>query len=154
MLPLPPTHRLSPKNQLTLPRDAVQLNGLAQLRALPHALPGRSDPQQLHPVVLLMSEEELRRCERRIIEDAALPPVEKMVKVQELNAYAVVLAIDDQRRIVLPQHLVQHLGLQARREAFFVVTGAIVYLWNPEEFQRWISPPGAPRFDLTPYLLA
>ncbi|MCS6969840.1 MAG: division/cell wall cluster transcriptional repressor MraZ [Planctomycetota bacterium] len=151
MLPLPPTHRLSPKKQLTLPRDAVGLAGLEQVRALPHYMPGKADRRQRSPVVLIMSEQELRRRERRILEAADRTPEDKLVLVQELNARAVQLAIDDQRRIVLPQHLVDYLGLQ--RDALFVVTGDIVYLWNPEEFARWSNPAQAPTIDLTPYLI-
>ena len=153
MLPAPPTNRLSPKNQVTLPRDAAALVGdPAHLRALAHWMPGKADRAQRSPVVLLMSEVELRKRERRIIDAPALSAEDKQILVQSLNAGATVLAIDDQRRVVVPQHLVDYLKLE--RDALFVTTGDLIYLWNPEEFQRWsgvAAPVGAP--DLTQFIL-
>ncbi len=153
MLPSPPTNRLSPKNQVTLPRDAAALAGEpAHLRALAHWMPGKGDRAQRSPVVLLMTEAELRKRERRIIESPELSPEDKQVLVQSLNAGAAVLAIDDQRRVVVPQHLVEYLQLE--RDALFVTTGDLIYLWSPEEFQRWsasASPAGAP--DLSRFIL-
>jgi DNA-binding transcriptional regulator/RsmH inhibitor MraZ len=99
-----------------------------------------------------MSEAELRKRERRIIEAANLSAEDKQVLVQSLNAGAVALAIDDQRRLVVPQHLVEYLKLE--RDALFVPTGDLIYLWNPAEFQRWsgaVAPAGTP--DLTQFIL-
>jgi len=153
MLPAPPTNRLSPKNQVTLPRDAAALVGEpAQVRALAHWMPGKAERSQRSPVVLLMSDSELRKRERRIIEATHLSAEDKQVLVQSLNAGAAVLGIDDQRRVVVPQHLVDYLKLE--RDALFVTTGDLIYLWNPEEFQRWsgaVAPAGAP--DLTQFIL-
>lgn len=153
MSPLPPTNRLSPKNQVTLPREASALaGGPAHLRALPHWMPGKADRSQRHAVVVLMTEADLRRRERKIIDDAQLSAQDKLVLVQELNAGAVPLAIDDQRRVVVPAHLVDYLKLE--RDALFVPTGDLIYLWNPDEFRRWSEPPpaaGAP--DLSRFIL-
>jgi len=153
VLPAPPTNRLSPKNQVTLPRDAAALIGdPAHVRALAHWMPGKSDRTQRSPVVLLMSESELRKRERRIIEAANLSAEDKQVLVQSLNAGAAVLGIDDQHRVVVPKHFVDYLKLE--RDALFVTTGDLIYLWNPDEFQRWsgvAAPAGAP--DLTQFIL-
>ena len=153
MLPAPPTNRLSPKNQVTLPRDAAALVGdPAHLRALPHWMPGKADRAVHSPVVVLMSDVELRKRERCIIEAPNLSAEDKQVLVQDLNARAAQLAIDEQRRVVMPQHFVDYLKLE--RDALFVTTGELIYLWNPLEFQRWSSaaaPAGAP--DLTQFIL-
>jgi DNA-binding transcriptional regulator/RsmH inhibitor MraZ len=153
VLPAPPTNRLSPKNQVTLPRDAAALVGdPAHLRALPHWMPGQADHTQRSPVVLLMSESDLRKRERRIIDEPSLSAEHKLMLVQKLNAGAAVMGIDDQRRVVVPQQFVDYLKLE--RDVLFVATGDLIYLWNPDEFQRWsgaAAPAGAP--DLTQFIL-
>jgi DNA-binding transcriptional regulator/RsmH inhibitor MraZ len=153
VLPTPPTNRLSPKNQVTLPRDAAALAGdPAQIRALAHWMPGKADPANRSPVVLLMTEADLRKRERRIIDAGDLPAETKQVLVQDLNARAAALAIDDQRRVVLPAHLVEYLKLD--RDVLFVTTGDLIYLWNPDEFRAWsaaATPAGAP--DLSRFIL-
>lgn len=153
MHPLPPTNRLSPKNQVTLPRDAAALAGdPTHVRALPYRMPGRGDGDATHPVVLLMTETDLRTRERRIADDPAIPAQQKMRLIVELNAHAVALAIDDQRRVVLPAHLVEYLGLE--RDVLFVATGDLIYAWNPDAFRRWIEPaPPAGSPDLSTYLI-
>ena len=45
------------------------------------------------------------------------------------------MAIDAQRRIVLPAHFVAYLGLA--RDAFLNDTNTTVQLWNPAHFLRW-----------------
>jgi DNA-binding transcriptional regulator/RsmH inhibitor MraZ len=153
VLPPPPTNRLSPKNQVTLPRDAAALVGdPTHLRGLAHWMPGKADRSLRSPVILLMSESELRKRERRIIDAPGLSAEDKQVLVQSLNAGAAVLGIDDQRRVVVPQPFVDYLKLG--RDALFVTTGDLIYLWNPDEFQRWngaAAPAGAP--DLTQFIL-
>lgn len=153
MSPLPPTNRLSPKNQVTLPREAQALAGTpAQLRALPHYVPGKQDPLLRHRVVVLMTEAGLRLRERKIIDSPELSATQKQHMVMELNAGAVQLAIDDQRRVVIPAHQVEYLALG--RDALFVSTGDLIYLWNPDEFLRWRdaqSAPGTP--DLSGFIL-
>lgn len=153
MLTTPRTNRLSPKNQVTLPRDAAALAGEpAHVRALPHWMPGKSEPSARSPVVLLMTEAELRRRERRIIDDQRLGSLDKQRLVMQLNAGAESLAIDDQRRVVLPQPLVDYLRLE--RDAFFVATGDLIYLWNPDEFRRWSEAPApADAPDLSQFIL-
>ena len=151
--PLPPTNRLSPKNQVTLPREARALAGNPTLvRALAQWMPGRRERTQRHAVVMLMSEDELRRRERRIIDDPKLEALDKHVLVQELNAGAATLAIDDQRRVVIPAHFVEYLKLE--RDVLFVATGDLIYAWNPDEFRRWSEPaPLAGSPDLSTYLI-
>lgn len=153
MHPIPPTNRLSPKNQVTLPRDAAALAGdPGHVRALPYRMPGKSDAGQTHPVLLLMTEEDLRKRERRIADDARIPANDKMRLIVELNAHAVALPIDDQRRVVLPAHLVDYLKLE--RDVLFVATGDLIYAWNPDEFTRWSQPaPAAGAPDLSTYLI-
>ena len=151
--PLPPTNRLSPKNQVTLPRDAAALvGGPAHMRALPQRMPGRRERTLFHPVVVLMTEDGLRRRERLIIDDTTIVSADKTVLVQELNAGAVPLAIDDQRRVVIPAHLVEYLRLQ--RDALFVPTADLIYLWNPDEFRRWQEAvPPAGSLDLSRFII-
>ena len=152
MLPIPPTNRLSPKNQVTLPRDAAGLAGIEHVRALASWMPAQDSAGKPSPVVLLMSEPELRRRERRIIEAADVKPERKQVLVQQLNAGAASLSIDEQRRIVLPAHQVEYLALQ--RDVLFVTTGDLVYVWNPDEFQRWSSAAApADEPDLSRFIL-
>lgn len=151
VLPLPPTNRLSPKNQVTLPRDAAALAGVERVRALAHWMPGKAERQQRSPVVVLMTEAELRRRERLIIEAPNLSPADKLVHVQDLNAGAVQLNVDEQRRVVLPQHLIDYLGLQ--RDILFVAAGDKVFAWNPDEFQRWNNPQQPATTDLTQFLV-
>lgn len=153
MLPSPRIHRLSPKNQVTLPRDAGALAGEPRhLRALAHWMPGKTVRSQRSPVVLLMTEAELRKRERRIIDAPNLGADDKQILVQSLNAGAESLAIDDQRRVVLPQPLVEYLKLD--RDAHFVTTGDLIYLWNPDEFRRWSeAPASADAPDLSQFIL-
>lgn len=151
MLPAPPTNRLSPKNQVTLPRDADGLAGVDKVRALPHWMPGKSDRAQRSPVVLLMNEAELRKRERRIIDAPDLSADDKLVFVQDLVSRAAPLNVDEQRRVVVPQHLIDYLGVE--RDVLFVCSGDLVYLWNPDEFQRWSNPAKPVSTDLTKYLI-
>lgn len=153
MSPLPPTNRLSPKNQATLPREAQLLvGGPSHLRALPHWMPGRSDPTYHHPVVVLMTEADLRRRERKIIDSPIHTEAQKQNLVMDLNAGAVQLAIDDQRRVVIPAQQVEYLTLG--RDVLFVCTGDLIYLWNPDEFQRWRDVPSLPGTpDLSAFIL-
>ncbi|MBN8523928.1 MAG: division/cell wall cluster transcriptional repressor MraZ [Planctomycetes bacterium] len=153
MLTPPRTNRLSPKNQVTLPRDAASLAGNpVQVRALPSWMPGKTAPADRSPVLLLLTEPELRRRERRIIDDQVLSAFDKQRLVLQLNAGAEWLAIDEQRRVVLPQAMVEYLHLD--RDVFFVTTGDLIYVWNPDEFRRWSDAPepvGAP--DLSQFIL-
>jgi DNA-binding transcriptional regulator/RsmH inhibitor MraZ len=153
MSPLPPTYRLSPKNQVTLPRESqIVAGGPSHLRALPHWMPGRAAPGVRHPVVLLMTEADLRRRERKIIDSPELTPIQKQNLVMELNAGAVQLAVDEQHRVVIPAHQVEYLALG--RDALFVSTGDLIYLWNPAEFQRWRDVDSAPDTpDLSAFIL-
>jgi DNA-binding transcriptional regulator/RsmH inhibitor MraZ len=152
VLPLPPTSRLSPKNQVTLPREARALRGdVGHVRALAHWMPGKADRTLRHRVVLLMTEAELTRRERAIADAVDLKAEDKLVLMQQLNAGAAHLAIDDQRRVVLPTHLVEYLALE--REVLFVSTNDLIFTWNPAEFARWSTPdPGAGGPDLNRFL--
>jgi DNA-binding transcriptional regulator/RsmH inhibitor MraZ len=130
------THRLSPKNQVTIPSKSRALLAGADgaLHALPHAMP-KGGTQQVWPIVLLLTAAELNRREQLILADAALAPSAKAELVTRLRGLAEELAVDQQNRVVLPQAFVQRLGLD--RDVFFVVTSSAIQVWNPDHYRQW-----------------
>lgn len=138
-----PTHRLSPKNQVTIPAEGRSLlaEGDAVLCGRTHAIPRLPESvgsDAVFPVVLLMSRGELRRREQAIREDAALTPLQREALAMKLRATVEELNLDGQNRVVLPQSFVAHLGLD--REVFFVSLNDSLRVWNPEHFLRWSGP--------------
>ena len=132
-----PTQRLSPKNQVTIPREARALltaGDVDHVRAMKHAMsmPGGTE---IFPIVLLLTERELQRREQRILDDAALSPDQRLHLVTALNGEMALLAIDAQHRVVLPAHMVKHLGLE--RDVFFICTNTTIQVWNPSHYLRW-----------------
>ncbi len=152
-----PTQRLSPKHQVTLPRD---LRGLASrdgsapshVRGVQHALPANGADGAPAPVVLLMTEAELRRREDRILADPQLDGSTRLALITRLNGGAARMAVDAQQRIVLPAHLVAWLRLD--RDVFLNDTNTVVQLWNPQEYLRWSGLAAGVAVDplLTTYL--
>lgn len=130
------THRLSPKNQVTIPSKgrALLAGADGNLHALPHAMP-KGGTQQVWPIVMLLTATELARREQLILADPALAPGAKAELVTRLRGLAEELAIDQQNRVVLPQPFVQRLGLD--RDVFFVVTNAAIQVWNPDHYREW-----------------
>ena len=130
------THRLSPKNQVTLPKGNRGLPGVdetGQLCALPHRM-------RLHdgtpiPVVLLLTEDELRRREYRIRERDDVDAMTKERRIAKLNGHARLLSVDGQRRVVLPPHFVDLLKLE--REVFMFASNNSVMVWNPQDWLRY-----------------
>ncbi len=146
-----PTHRLSPKNQVTIPREARALQGTGEvghLRGRMHGIPGQQSAE-IFRVVMLMTESELQRREARILADTALSGDEKFKLVTELNGGMAMMSLDDQRRIVLPQHFVAYLGLD--RDVFFVCTNTTIQAWHPDQYLRWSGAdtraPAAPVYN-------
>ena len=156
------THRLSPKNQVTIPAEGRSLlaEGEAVFCGRTHAmprLPESSGSDEAYPVVLLMGRTELRRREQAIRQDPALSPLQREALAVKLRATVEEMNLDGQNRIVLPQTFVQHLGLD--RDVFFVVMNDSIRVWNPEHFARWSGPPrvqGGVAYDptLDSYLFA
>lgn len=132
-----PTQRLSPKHQVTLPKGA---RALATLGA-EDPVCGRPDFMTLpssgerFPVLTLMSEEELERREASIRDNPQLDPAMQAAWIANLNGAVRRMAVDAQRRIVLPAHFVDFLKLD--REVYMFSTNVTVLAWHPDDWQRW-----------------
>lgn len=142
-------HRLSPKNQVTIPREARVLTGAARveyLRAKRHVVkkPGSGE---IFRLVVLMTEQELQAREQRIHSRAELSDEQKFQYITLLNDSMKMVALDAQNRVVLPGECVAHLELAENRDVKFVCTNSLVQVWNPEHFQRFIGPDSEQSFD-------
>ena len=159
-----PTQRLSPKNQVTIPREAralLQEAGVDHLRGMKHAMPtvgaagstGKGGESRIYPILLLLTEKELQRREQRILDDARLSPEQRLHLVTALNGEMASMAIDAQHRVVLPAHLVGYLGLE--RDVFFVCTNTTIQVWNPTDYLAWSGRDAGPSYnaDLNSYLM-
>lgn len=137
--------RLSPKNQVTLPRDARSLSALGEgavVCAMPrHAL--HEDAAKRFPLVTLVTVDELQRREKKLHEQYAADPVKLFRKLQVFNEGVRQLAVDAQRRIVLPPHFVAHLALGDERDCYFGCTNDTIQLWNPGHYLAWKGEPVA-----------
>ncbi len=132
-----PTQRLSPKNQVTLPREARAFLGVGeggQVCALQHRVAKDGDGESV-PLLLLLTDAELQRREQRIIDDPALTPAKRFELVTKLNGGVRRMAVDGQHRVVLPAHFVSHLAVD--RDVFFVCTNTTLQLWHPTTYLRW-----------------
>ena len=146
-------HRLSPKNQVVIPREArifaVKTPKIEHLRAKRHVVrkAGSGASAEEFPAVLLMTEAELQAREQRILADAALDDDQKFAYVTRINDEMKMLAIDAQNRVVLPAECVAHLGVGDSREVKFVCTNTVIQIWNPEQYQRFAGTGVAPAYD-------
>jgi DNA-binding transcriptional regulator/RsmH inhibitor MraZ len=141
-----PTQRLSPKNQVTLPREARAFFGVGeegQLCGMQHRIV--HDQTKTYPILFLMTEKELQRKEQRILDDKSLSPQKQFEYITKLNGGVRRMAIDAQHRIVLPAHFVAHLGID--RDIFFVSTNSSVQVWNPAHYLRWSGQDRDDYFD-------
>jgi DNA-binding transcriptional regulator/RsmH inhibitor MraZ len=134
-----PTQRLSPKNQVTLPKGA---RAIAQVETEGYVC-GRPDRMTLpltgeqFPVVVLMEEAELQRREDALRTNPQLDPAAQAYYIANLNGAVRRMAVDAQRRIVLPAHFVDYLKLE--REVYMFSTNVTVLAWHPDDWQRWIT---------------
>ncbi len=149
-----PTQRLSPKNQVTIPREARALLAAGEvdhLRGMKHGIAKNGGP--IFPVLVLMTEKELQRREQRIIDDPALTAEQRLELVTRLNGEMAMMSIDAQHRIVLPAHFVAYLKLD--REVFFVCTNTTIQVWRPEDYLAWSGRDDQPAANpaLTAYLM-
>lgn len=138
-----PTLRLSPKNQVTLPRLARGLRGAeadGYLCATRHRIK-RPEDGRVFPVLLLLTEGEVEARENAIRADDRLDPMQKEARIARLNGHVVRLSIDGQRRVVLPKHLVEYAGLD--REAYMVSTNTSVVVWKPDDWRAWTAADAA-----------
>jgi DNA-binding transcriptional regulator/RsmH inhibitor MraZ len=134
-------HRLSPKNQVTIPREArvfLSPEKIEHLRARRHTVKKRGS-DEAYPLVVLMSEAELRLREARVHDDQSLSNEDKFQYVTKLNDSMRMLALDAQNRVVLPSEFVTHLESAENRDLKFVCTNAIIQIWNPERFSRFLG---------------
>ncbi len=142
-------HRLSPKNQVTIPREARVFSAsekVEHLRAKQHAVRRRNSQDEFH-LVVLMSEAELRRREAMIHENTSLDDDAKFYYVTKLNDSMRMLALDAQNRVVLPAEFVSHLESAENRDLKFVCTNSIVQIWNPEHFNRFLGSDDVVSYD-------
>lgn len=142
-----PTQRLSPKNQMTLPRGVRSLAGAEDqgfVCALPHAM-SLPDGSGRVPVVVLMTEGELASRERAIRENPELDGRTKERQIALLNGHVRQLAIDNSRRVVLPPHFVERLKLE--REVYLFGSNDSVLVWNPADWIRYSDPVDADDAD-------
>ena len=149
-----PTQRLSPKNQVTLPREArafLDVSEEGQVCGMQHRVQKESGDS--FPVLLLLTDKELQRREQRIIEDPQLTPAKRFELVTKLNGGVRRMAVDAQHRVVLAAHFVSYLALE--RDVFFVCTNTTVQIWNPGHYLRWSGHDKDDHFDpdLNAYLM-
>ena len=156
MGPAVTVHRLSPKNQVTIPREArvfAAASKVEHFRAKRHVV-RRSDSGETFHLVLLMSEAELQAREARIMGDSDLSDDRKFEIVTRINDEMKMLALDAQNRVVLPGECVSHLGIGESRDVKFVCTNTQVQLWNPAQYLQFTGTELKPDYDplLTKYL--
>jgi len=146
-----PVQRLSPKHQVTLLKGARGLAGAdeqGQVCVLPHRM--ANDAGESFPVLVMLTEAELRERERRIREDDGLQPFEKERLIARLNGHVRVLTIDAQRRVVLPPHFVDYLEVE--REVFMFSNNDSVLVWNPADWLAYAGTEG-PEDSPSPLLM-
>src|SRR4051812_12476830 len=150
-------HRLSPKNQVTIPREARVFAAagpkIEHLRARRHVVRKPASADEF-PAILLMTEAELQSREAKILADERLSDDEKFAYVTRINDEMKMLAIDAQNRVVLPGDCVAHLGVGDSREVKFVCTNTVIQVWHPEQYQRYAGTGSALAYHplLTKYL--
>jgi DNA-binding transcriptional regulator/RsmH inhibitor MraZ len=134
--PVLPTHRLSPKNQVTIPSKARALlgDGESTIFGRTHSMPGLAGGAA-QPILYLLTASEMARRERAIRDDHSKSAVEREILATRLHSLVEDLAIDGQNRVVLPGRFVAHLSLD--RDVFFVVTNSAIQLWNPDHYRTW-----------------
>ena len=148
-----PTHRLSPKNQVTLPRDARSLVGVGE-GGVVCALPSQAlheTPAKRFPLITLFTLEELTRREAKLRVDFAGNLTQQFRLLQLLNAGVRQMAVDAQRRVVLPAHLVEHIGIE--RDLAFICSNESVQVWNPAHYATWCGESGDEAADALSSLL-
>lgn len=132
-----PVQKLSPKNQVTLPKQhARALDGLDEgsvVCALPHFLQGADGKS--FPVLVLMKESELERRENDLRSSADLTPIQKEQWITLLNGHVRRLNLDGQRRVVLPGPFVNHIRIQ--KDLFLYSNNLTVQIWNPEDYKTY-----------------
>ncbi|MBA2480369.1 MAG: hypothetical protein H0V44_06885 [Planctomycetes bacterium] len=152
-------HRLSPKNQVTIPREARALAAavagapITHLRGKRHVVRKGTTGAEFR-IVLLMTELELQKREERILADGTLSDDQKFEYVTSLNDEMKMLSIDGQNRIVLPAEFVAHLGIGDSKDVKFVCTNTVIQAWNPEHHLAYSGKDAEPGYDpvLTKYL--
>ena len=132
-----PTQKLSPKNQVTLPKGAralIAAESDGHVCGLLHRMQqGRSGVW--YPTLVLLVESELQRREDAIRAAAGADPLAAEAAIARLNGTVQRMAIDAQRRVVLPKHFVAHLKLG--HEVYMFSTNSTVLAWNPTDWLAW-----------------
>jgi len=102
------------------------------------------------PVLVLMGEEELTRRENELRAMPDVDPAQLQYYIHTLNGPVRRMAVDAQRRIVLPAHFVDYLKLE--REVYMYSTNVTVLAWHPDDWRRYSSTPEAEDGGLPPPL--
>jgi DNA-binding transcriptional regulator/RsmH inhibitor MraZ len=144
-------HRLSPKNQVTIPRDARVLAGgtgaIGHLRGSRLVVRKPKTQEQFNTVVLL-TETELQRREDLIRANPALDTDTRAQFIARLNDDMKVMPIDAQNRIVLPAEFVAFLGLgDQQRDIKFICTNSSIQAWNPDHYASYADVTAQPAYD-------
>lgn len=148
------THRISPKNQVTLPKGAKALADAEELDGFVCGTTHRmTKPEtgEKFRVVVLMTEGELHKREEEFRTNPQLSPEKREAYVARLNGNVQRMAIDAQRRIVLPKRFVDYLGLG--KEAFMVVNKYTVVVWQPEDWHAYIDTEASADEDDLPLMM-
>ena len=144
-------HRLSPKNQVTIPRDARVFAGGAG--ALSGHLRGARVPVrkpktlETFNTVMLFTEAELQRREDQIRANPALDDDQRSQHIARLNDDMKVMPIDGQNRIVLPAEFVAFLAIGDAREIKFICSNRAIQAWNPDHYAVYADVGATPVYD-------
>jgi DNA-binding transcriptional regulator/RsmH inhibitor MraZ len=144
-------HRLSPKNQVTIPRDARVFAGgagatVGHLRGS-RVVVRKPDTKELFNTVMLLTESELQRREDQIRNNAAYDVDKRAQAIAKLNDDMKAMPIDAQNRIVLPAEFVAFLGIGDAREIKFICSNTAIQAWNPEHYAAYADLSAQPAYD-------
>jgi DNA-binding transcriptional regulator/RsmH inhibitor MraZ len=131
------TQRLSPKNQATLPKRSSALVDVGQGDEIcvSFAQSIAAADGATYPIMLLMTEIERARREAAILAVESLEPAVRARHVLQFNGGIRRVAVDAQRRVVLPGPYVEALALG--REISVINQSASVQVWNPADWAAW-----------------
>ena len=88
-----------------------------------------------YPIMLLMTEAERARREAAILAVAGVDAAVLARHVLKFNGGIRRVAVDAQRRVVLPGPYVEQLGLE--REICVINQSSSVQVWNPADWAAW-----------------
>jgi DNA-binding transcriptional regulator/RsmH inhibitor MraZ len=93
------------------------------------------EPTKRFPLVTLITLDELTKREAELRGRFANDPVKQFRMLQLLNEGVRQMAVDAQRRVVLPSHFVEHIGVD--RDLYFICSNDSVQIWHPDHYLAW-----------------